>query len=202
MPSNCALPQDSVGPFGSLSLDSLMSKRKVQDMTWKGFRFLGRDIHKYIWIRPLCWQNRHAINMFINDSLPIALIYSLLIAILLLILHLSIFFLSSGINWKFSTKLTLVPAVKEEKNNNTNNSVCTNAQYWKDYAISTPNFSYNFLNSGCRRNIPADSKNINIIGRCGGSSSDTIITMSCIWDIVADDSIIISGSLGGGRSRW
>ena len=43
----------------------------------------------------------------------------------------------------------------------------------------------------------ANSKNINIIGRCGGSSSNISITTSCSGDIVANDSIIISGSLSG-----
>ena len=51
------------------------------------------------------------------------------------------------------------------------------------------------------RNIAANSKNINSIGRRGGSSSDIIITTSCSRDIVADNSIIISGSLSGRGSR-
>ena len=116
-------------------------------------------------------------------------------AILLLILHLSIFLLGSGINRKSSTNLTLVAAAKEGKNNNNNNNnpVLTNVKCWKGHAVVTPNSWNNSLKSGQGRNIAANSKNINTLGRRGGSSNINITSRSS--NIAADDSIIISGSL-------
>ena len=119
-------------------------------------------------------------------------------AIILLILHLSIFLSGSGINRKSSIKLTLVAAAKEGKNNNNNNNpVRTNVQCRKDDAGGPPRTRNNSLKLG-RGNIAADSKNINMNGRCGNSD----ITTSRSSDIAADDSIIInSGPLRRRESR-
>ena len=192
MPLNCALPQGSGGPFESTSLDTLISKRQVQGATKKGFRFIGRDIHNYIWPRPLCWQSRYAIYAVTNDPTPIALMHPCSMVIILLILHLSIcLFLGSGINRKSSIKLTLRSAAAEEgKNNNNNNNPVGNVGS-EDHA-NPPNSWNNSLNSGRGSNI-AGGRNINIIGRRG--SSDIITSRSS--NIAADDSIIISGSLSG-----
>ena len=113
MPTNYALPQGTVD-LESKCLDALISKRQVLGMTRKGYRFLGRDIHKYIWPRTLCWQSRHAISTVTNNPTPIESMHSLLMAILFLILHLSIVFLNSAINRKSLTKLTLRSVAAEE----------------------------------------------------------------------------------------
>ena len=56
MLTNYALPQGTID-LESKCLDVLISKRQIQGMMIiKGFRFLGRDIHKYIWLRTLCWK--------------------------------------------------------------------------------------------------------------------------------------------------
>ena len=121
MPSNCALPRGSGGPFESISLDSLISKRQVQGMTKKATGS-SAETSKYIWPRTLCWHSRHAIYAVTNDPTPITLMHPCSMATILLILHLSILFLGSGINRKSSIKLTLVAAAKEGQNNKNKNN--------------------------------------------------------------------------------
>ena len=77
-------------------------------------------------------------------------------AIILLILHLSIFLSGSGINRKSSIKLTLVAAAEEGKNNNNNNPV-GNVQCRKDH-VNPPNSWNNSLNLGRDNNIATDAK--------------------------------------------
>ena len=102
MPTNYALPRGTVD-LESKHLDTLISKRQVQGKTRKGFRFLGRDIHNYIWPRTLWWQSRYAIYVVNNDPPPIESLHSLLMATFLLILHLIIYTLGSDIKRKSST---------------------------------------------------------------------------------------------------
>ena len=89
--------------------------------------------------------------------------------------------------------MTLRPAVAVEgKNNNKNdNPLCLNVKCWKNHAVGTPSSWNNSHNLGRKANF----KNINISGKCGGSSD--INATSHNSNIVADDSIIISGSLSG-----
>ena len=123
MPTNCALPRGRGGPFESTSLDALISKRHIQGTTIKKASGSLAETSKYIWPRTLCWQSRHAIYAVTNNPPPIALMHLCSMAIILLILHPSIFLSGSGINRESSIKLTLrsVEAV-EGKNNNYNNN--------------------------------------------------------------------------------
>ena len=115
-------------------------------------------------------------------------------AIILVILHLNILLLGSGINRKSSLKLTLVASAKEGQNiNNSNNPVQPSVQCRKDHAGGLSRTRNNSRN--LRRK--AECPNINISGRHSGSSN---ITTSRSSNTAADDSIIISGSLSGRRS--
>ena len=114
-------------------------------------------------------------------------------AIILVILHLNILLLGSGINRKSSVKLTLVATAKEGQNNNNNNPVQPSVQCRKDHAGGLSRTRNNSRN--LRRK--AECPNINISGRHSGSSN---ITTSRSSNTAADDSIIISGSLSGRRS--
>ena len=111
---------------------------------------------------------------------------------LFLILHLSFcFFFGSGINWKSSTKLTLVAAAEEGKNNNNNSPVHLNVQCWKNHAARPSSSCNNSLNSGCDSNIATDVKNINNNNMRSGVSSN----------IAAYDSIISDPLSGRGSQQ-
>ena len=120
-------------------------------------------------------------------------------AIILLILHLNILLLGSGINRKYSVKLTLVAAAKEGQNNNNNNPVQPNVQCRKDHAGGPSRTRNNYLKSGRGSNIATDFRNININGRRSGGSSNTNNTRRSS-DAAANNSII-SGSLSGKGSQ-
>ena len=99
--------------------------------------------------------------------------------------------MGSGINQKSSIKLTLVAAAKEGKNNNNNNNnlVVTNVQCWNSHALVIPK-------AGNNNSLKSeDFKNINIIGRRDGGSSNIINITSRNTAVV--DSIIISDPLRG-----
>ena len=79
------------------------------------------DVHKHIPPHILCWQSRPATYVVTNDPMPIASLHLLSMATFLLILHLIIILLGSGIHQKSSKKLTLRFAAAEEEMNNNNN---------------------------------------------------------------------------------